>query len=215
MATKKQKRELGEMRAKQEAEERRQSGLAAQKADREQREERQRNKLAEDFMRNGRLRNTRARIGIDPDTNEPFDDDEQKYLARKSKLRTAFLDSGMNPLTGMPFTDDEMTEMEQKANTPERRHLFERIRAGRAGLIEGGTEATSSTAKRMGAPELMSLIAKKNNASGIPLHTNNQLYAMERKKNIESQDYDPFHGMTVGEFRDKMDEFYTGMGWNL
>jgi hypothetical protein len=174
MATKKQKRALGEMRAKQETEERRQSGLAAQKADREQREERQQNKLAEEFMRNGQLRNVRARIGIDPDTGEPFDDDEQKYLARKAKMRTAFLNNGMNPSTGMPFTDDEMTEMEKKANTPERRHLFERIRAGRAGLLN-----------------------EQPPVGGL-------------------DDYlVPLEEMTVGEFRDKMDQLYTGMGWNL
>jgi hypothetical protein len=174
MTTKKRKRELGEMRAKQETEERRQSGLASQKADREEREERQRNKLAEEFMRNGQLRNVRARIGIDPDTGEPFDDDEQKYLARKAKVRTAFLNNGMNPSTGVLFTDDEMTEMEKKANTPERRHLFERIKAGRAGLLNE-------------QPPL----------GGI-------------------DDYiDPFGDMTVGEFRDKMDHFYTGMGLNL
>lgn len=40
MATKKQKREAGEAKAKREAEERRQSGLAAQKADRQLREKR-------------------------------------------------------------------------------------------------------------------------------------------------------------------------------
>lgn len=26
---------------------------------------------------------------------------------------------------------------------------------------------------------------------------------------------DPFCGMTPGDFREKMDDFYTGLGWNL
>jgi hypothetical protein len=67
-----------------------------------------------------------------------------------------------------------MEEMERKADTPERRLLFERIQAGRAGLLNE-------------QPPL----------GGI-------------------DDYlVPLEGMTVGDFRDRMDQFYTGMGWNL
>jgi hypothetical protein len=88
--------------------------------------------------------------------------------------RSTLLRNGINPSTGLIFTDTEMEEMERKADTPERRLLFERIQAGRAGLLNE-------------QPPL----------GGI-------------------DDYlVPLEGMTVGDFRDRMDQFYTGMGWNL
>ena len=104
MATKAQKRARGEAKAKREAEERRQSGLAAQKADREAREAKE------------------TRLG-------------EAANAINQKHRSTLLNNGINPSTGEIFTDEEMAEMERKANTPERRHLFERIKAGRAGLL--------------------------------------------------------------------------------
>jgi hypothetical protein len=90
MATKKQKREAGEAKAKREAEERRQAGLAAQKANRGQQDQRR---------------------------------------------RTTLLNRGVNPSTGLLFTDEEMEEMRKKANTSERKHLYDRIAAGRAGTL--------------------------------------------------------------------------------
>lgn len=49
--------------------------------------------------------------------------------------RVSLLDKGIDPSTGFLFTDEQMAEMEKKANTPERRHRFERIKAGRAGTL--------------------------------------------------------------------------------
>jgi len=53
----------------------------------------------------------------------------------KRAERNDFFSRGINPSTGLLFTDAEMAEMEKKANTPARRHLFERIQAGRAGAL--------------------------------------------------------------------------------
>lgn len=206
MATKKQKREAGEAKAKRETEERRQSGLAAQRADQARRSS----------------------------LEKRYDQTTQTINQRH---RSTLLKNGINPSTGLVFDDYDMAEMERKATTPERRHLFEQIRAGRAGLLNeqpplGGIdgdldsaknpyetiikrrlqdarEEDPSAIKRMDAIERMAYVAKKNGAPAIPLHTNNQLYAMERKKDAESQDYDPFGGMTVGEFRDTMDKMWT------
>lgn len=104
MATKKQKRERGEAKAKREAEERRASGLAAQKAAREY-EERKRALLRSDA----------------------------KEVNHRHTMDLLY--SGINPETGVIFTDEEMEYMEKHATTPERRHTFERIRAGRDGAL--------------------------------------------------------------------------------
>lgn len=99
-----EKRALGEAKAKREAEDRRQSGLVAQRMARE----------AE----------TKRRV---------TSTDVAKEMNQKH--RSTLLNNGVNPSTGLVFSDYDMAEMERKANTPERRRLFERIRAGRAGTL--------------------------------------------------------------------------------
>lgn len=90
--------------------------------------------------------------------------------AVNQRHRTTLLNNGINPTTGLLFTDEEMAVMKEKANTAERKNLYERIVAGRNAVL-------------------------------------NQQAPLGQ--------IDPLEGMTVGEFRDKMDQFYTGMGWNL
>lgn len=99
-----EKRRLGEEKAKREAEQRRQDGLATQKAGRE------------------------ARLRSEATPKVPS-------WKTKQAERNEFFSRGINPSTGLLFTDAEMAEMEKKANTPARRHLFERIQAGRAGAL--------------------------------------------------------------------------------
>ena len=116
-----EKRVLGEAKAKREAEERRQAGLAAQKAGREAERKRKGNTVENDpgFK-------LAISLGIKPGTGVAYD----------QKKRSILLNRGINPSTGVVFTEDEMYQMDRKANTPERRHLFERIRAGRAGTLD-------------------------------------------------------------------------------
>jgi hypothetical protein len=90
---------------------------------------------------------------------------------RMGLARSTLLNNGINPSTGLIFTEAEMVLMEKKANTPERLRQFQRIKAGRAGLLN------------------------------------------EQPPLGGADDY--LEGMTVGEFREKMDDFYTGMGLNL
>lgn len=151
-----EKRRLGEEKAKREAEERRQSGLAAQKASREI------------------LRKKENRLG----------EEAQKINQRH---RSTLLNNGINPTTGLVFTDTEMTDMEKKANTPERRHLFERIQVGRAVLLDE-------------QPPLNMSDYTDSDRDYVE-----KLHKMVTARRMEEIVEDPFKGMTVGQFRDMMD----------
>lgn len=69
-----------------------------------------------------RRRNVEARYG-------------QEAQSVNQRRRSIFVKNGINPDTGVVFTDDEMAELEKAANTPEHRRLVERIKAGRAGIL--------------------------------------------------------------------------------
>lgn len=105
--------------------------------------------------------------------------------------RSTLLNNGINPTTGLIFTDKEMVEMENKANTPERRRMLDRIKTGRAGLLD----------------------------EQPPLNRSDYISEKDRQDDLSrfgtGVAYDGLKDMTVGEFREKMDGFYTGMGWNL
>lgn len=96
----------------------------------------------------------------------------------KQRARTTLLSNGINPSTGKPFTDDELRVMEQKANTPERMALYNKIVAGRAALLD----------------------------EQPPLNMSDY--------SAEADTYG-FGGMTVGDFRERMDGYYKSMGWGI
>jgi len=94
----------GELKAKREAEDRRQSGLAAQR-----------------MAREAEAKHRETSNAVAKEMNQ--------------KHRSTLLKKGINPSTGLIFNDYDMAEMERKANTPERRRLFEQIQAGHAGTL--------------------------------------------------------------------------------
>lgn len=134
MATKKQKREAGELKAKREAEERRQSGLAAQKA--------------------SQLARQVRRAGDDTESVTNLLDSGSKH---RGSAILRLVKAGKNPTTGEVFTDEEMLEMEQKANTLERRHMFEQIAAGRAGTLNEQPPLNMSDYTNVGVPAEMTV----------------------------------------------------------
>lgn len=107
MATKKQKREAGELKAKKDAQERRQSGLAAQKADHERAKKREEALNAVASGMNQKNRSTLLKKGVNPLTGLLFTDEEMAKMKAKAEA----------------------------SRSSEQRHLYYQIEAGRAGTL--------------------------------------------------------------------------------